>query len=154
MGQQNVHGINESNAVLLLAAAQELNLDPGVVQTTTSGYFVVPEEVAKKAGFDENGLPSAKAAKKAADKEAEREAELEAARQADAKAAEDAAKELASQTSNDPDANLSDDDDAGDGELKGEALEQALKDRGLSGTGLKADEKRAAVAEFDAKNGS
>lgn len=36
-------------ATLLLAAAEDLDLDPGVVGTVT-GAFVVPKEVADKAG--------------------------------------------------------------------------------------------------------
>jgi phage protein D len=39
---------NKDNAVLLLAAAQELELEASVVRTTYSA-FIVPEEVAKKA---------------------------------------------------------------------------------------------------------
>jgi hypothetical protein len=46
-----VEGLTSENAVLLLAAAAELDLDPGVVQTTTDNVFVVPAEVAKKAGL-------------------------------------------------------------------------------------------------------
>lgn len=44
-----------------------------------------------------------------------------------------------------------DDDADTDTELKGQALEDALKDRGLSTSGT-ADEKRARVAEHDAQN--
>lgn len=36
-------------ATLLLAAAEDLELDPGVVRTTSDGVFLVPEEVAAKA---------------------------------------------------------------------------------------------------------
>lgn len=39
-------------ATLLLAAAEDLGLDPGVVRTTSEYSFVVPEEVAAKAGLD------------------------------------------------------------------------------------------------------
>ena len=49
---------NTDNAVLLLAAAEDLGLDQGVVRTTDMG-FVVPEEVHEKA-FP----PAKKAAKK------------------------------------------------------------------------------------------
>lgn len=38
----------QDQAVLLLAAAEELDQDPSVVRTTGSG-FLVPEDVAKKA---------------------------------------------------------------------------------------------------------
>ncbi|HEY5986947.1 MAG TPA: hypothetical protein VIV12_11310 [Streptosporangiaceae bacterium] len=62
-----VRGHDQDHAVLLLAAAQELDLDPSVVQTTDSD-FVVPDEVAAKAGFDENGNLKKAAAKKAAAK--------------------------------------------------------------------------------------
>jgi hypothetical protein len=37
-------------AVLLLAAAEDLDLDPGVVRTVT-GAFLVPQQVADKAGM-------------------------------------------------------------------------------------------------------
>lgn len=152
---QNVYGVNESNAILLLEAAQKLDLDPSVVQTTTSGYFVVPVEVADKAGFDETGRASAKKAQAAAKTEQEKADALEAARQADAAEAAAAADALRATTSGDPDgpADANAETDESDAELKGEALAQALKDRGLPATGS-ADEKRAAVAEYDAKNGS
>lgn len=61
-----VPGLSHDNAVLLLEAAQSLDLDPGVVRTNGTGGFEVPAEVAKKAGFDEEGKPSSKAAKEAA----------------------------------------------------------------------------------------
>jgi hypothetical protein len=41
----------QETAVLLLAAADELELDPAVVRTLEGG-FMVPEEVAKEAGVD------------------------------------------------------------------------------------------------------
>ena len=93
MSKQNVYGVNESNAILLLEAAQKLDLDPGVVETTTMGHFVVPEEVAKAAGFDEDGRPSKKAAKDAAQTEQDKADEAQAASDAlaaDAKAAAEA----------------------------------------------------------------
>lgn len=61
MTDVNIEGHDSDTAVLLLAAAEELDLDPGVVRTTTSG-FLVPEEVANKAGLGEE---EPKAAKKA-----------------------------------------------------------------------------------------
>jgi len=61
-----VPGQTHDNAVLLLEAAQSLELDPGVVKTNGEGGFVVPAEVAKKAGFNEDGTPKSKAAKEAA----------------------------------------------------------------------------------------
>jgi hypothetical protein len=36
-------------ATLLLAAAEDMDLDPGVVKTTSEGTFVVPADLAKKA---------------------------------------------------------------------------------------------------------
>lgn len=45
------YGKGGDNATLLLAAAEELKMEPGVVRTTMHG-FEVPEEVAKKAGLD------------------------------------------------------------------------------------------------------
>jgi hypothetical protein len=51
-------------AVLLLAAAEDLGLDPGVVKTNSDGSFVVPKEVADKA----DGGGKKKAAKKTAAK--------------------------------------------------------------------------------------
>lgn len=61
-----VEGVNEENAILLLAAAEELKLDPSVVRTTGEGYFLVPQEVADKAFPPKKG-----AAKKAAAKDEE-----------------------------------------------------------------------------------
>lgn len=40
------------NAVLLLEAAAKGGHRPNVVRTTTDGYFLVPEEVAKSAEVD------------------------------------------------------------------------------------------------------
>jgi hypothetical protein len=40
------------NAVLLLAAAEEAGADPGVVRTTSDGWFLVPGDIAEKAGVD------------------------------------------------------------------------------------------------------
>jgi hypothetical protein len=61
--------VTRDNAVLLLAAAEELGLNPGVVRTYEAG-FGAPDEVLEKAGFDvESGLPSGKDAKKAAEKD-------------------------------------------------------------------------------------
>ena len=64
-----VKGRTSDNATLLLAAAEELNLPAGVVETTGSG-FRVPVEVAKKAGLDNNDDDKPRAAKKAAAKKA------------------------------------------------------------------------------------
>lgn len=68
MSDETIHvpGQTHDNAVLLLDAAQSLELDPGVVKTSGDG-FDVPAEVAKKAGFDEEGNPKSKAAKEAAE---------------------------------------------------------------------------------------
>lgn len=64
--------INHDNAVLLLAAAQELGLDPSVVATTSDGTFNVPQEVVDKAGLGEGKkAPSEKRVKKAAEAVAE-----------------------------------------------------------------------------------
>jgi hypothetical protein len=52
------------NAVLLLAAAEELGLDAGVVKTS-EGAFVVPQEVHDKAfGKEEKKAPAKKTATK------------------------------------------------------------------------------------------
>lgn len=42
--------MNSDNAVLLLEAAQKMEQEPDVVRTTTQGYFLAPEDVAKEAG--------------------------------------------------------------------------------------------------------
>lgn len=65
-------GKASDNATLLLSAAEELDLDQSVVRTT-SGAFVVPKEVADKAGVDYDSgedaeQPKKKAAKKTAKK--------------------------------------------------------------------------------------
>lgn len=62
--------MNSDNAVLLLEAAQKAEQAPDVVRTTSQGYFLVPEEIAKDAGvavIDESGeaAPKKAAAKKA-----------------------------------------------------------------------------------------
>lgn len=66
MSDVEIQGRSRDNAVLLLAAAEDLNLDAGVVRTTTNGYLV-PEEVANQAGLGEE---KPKPAKKAAAKKA------------------------------------------------------------------------------------
>lgn len=64
------YGDNPSNtAVLLLAAVEELGLDPGVVRSTTRGVFMVPEEVEAKA-FGKEPAKKAPAKKAAAKKTA------------------------------------------------------------------------------------
>ena len=75
MSEIEIKGQSTENAVLLLAAAEELGLDAGVVRTDSNNRFHVPAEVAEKAGFDENGVPKSKAAKKAEEDAAEREME-------------------------------------------------------------------------------
>lgn len=61
-----ISGQNHDNAVLLLAAAEDLEVDVAVVATVDGG-FSVPVEVAEAAGFDSDGRPKRAAAKKAAD---------------------------------------------------------------------------------------
>lgn len=52
MAEVNVGGgLTRDNAILLLAAVEELGEDPSVVRTTMYG-FVAPEKVAKQAGVD------------------------------------------------------------------------------------------------------
>lgn len=63
--------INSDNAILLLAAAQELGLDPGVVETTSNGFFRVPQNVVDVAGLGEKKAAAKRTpAKKAAAKKA------------------------------------------------------------------------------------
>jgi topoisomerase IA-like protein len=74
MSNVYVDGRSSDKAVLFLAAAETLGLDPSVVRTTTNGYNV-PDDVAKEAGFDADGKPlserpKAEPAKKAVAKKA------------------------------------------------------------------------------------
>lgn len=64
MSDVEIEGRSRDTAVLLLAAAEDLGLDPSVVRTTTNGY-VVPEEVAKKADGGDKAPAKKAAAKKA-----------------------------------------------------------------------------------------
>jgi topoisomerase IA-like protein len=66
MSDVEIEGRSRDNAILLLAAAEELDLDVSVVRTTTNGY-IVPEEVANEAGLGEE-KPKKTAAKKTAAK--------------------------------------------------------------------------------------
>lgn len=60
--------INHDNAVLLLAAAEELGLDQRIVETTSDGRFRVPQEVVDKAGLGEGKkAPSESKVEKAAE---------------------------------------------------------------------------------------
>lgn len=59
--------INHDNAVLLLAAAQELGVDASVVETTSEGTFRVPQQVVDKAGLGGKKAPSAAKVEKASD---------------------------------------------------------------------------------------
>jgi hypothetical protein len=69
MSQNARVAVTRDNAVLLLAAAQELGLDPGVVRTYEGG-FGAPDEVLDKAGFDpDSGAPTGKEAKKASEQD-------------------------------------------------------------------------------------
>lgn len=63
-----IDGRDQDKAVLLLAAAADLDLDASVVRTTSKGY-VVPDEVAKKAGLVKKAPAKKTAAKKAAEAE-------------------------------------------------------------------------------------
>lgn len=67
MSDEFVGGRSADTAVLLLAAAEELGLDPSVVRTTSDGYLV-PAEVAKKVGGDSEEKPARRTAKKTAAK--------------------------------------------------------------------------------------
>lgn len=51
MAQTKVYGLTADNAVLLLEAAEQLKMDHSVVRTSSDGYFLVPDEVADKAGL-------------------------------------------------------------------------------------------------------
>lgn len=64
-----IEGRSSESATLLLAAAEDLDLDAAVVRTTSRGYLV-PQEVADKAGLGEGESAPAKktAAKKTAAK--------------------------------------------------------------------------------------
>jgi topoisomerase IA-like protein len=61
-------GEARDRAVLLLAAAEDLDLDQQAVVQTRTGAFYVPQEVAEKAGLYESDEPAP--AKKAAAKKA------------------------------------------------------------------------------------
>lgn len=61
-----ISGQSHDNAVLLLAAAEDLEQDVAVVATVDGG-FSVPVEVAEQAGFDSDGRPKRAAAKRAAE---------------------------------------------------------------------------------------
>lgn len=60
-----IKGQNHDTAVLLLAAAEELDQNVSLVRTVDGG-FSVPADIADKAGFDADGNPKKAAAKKAA----------------------------------------------------------------------------------------
>lgn len=61
-------GKNAETATLLLAAAEDLGLDPQVEVRTTDSAFVVSEEVADKAGLGEEKPAKKASAKKTAKK--------------------------------------------------------------------------------------
>jgi hypothetical protein len=63
MSDVQIEGRSADKATLLLAAAEDLGLDAGVVRTTSGGYLV-PEDVADKAGLSEGEKPKKTAAKK------------------------------------------------------------------------------------------
>lgn len=54
--------ITTDNAILLLAAAEELGLDASVVGTTSDGVFSVPQSVVDKAGLGKRRRGPAKKA--------------------------------------------------------------------------------------------
>lgn len=112
-----------SVAQSLLAAARSLDVDTSVVKTTSRGVFVVPEEVADKAGLSYEVLDEETPEAPEAQPEPEDEAE--------------------SQNESEPE-----DEKFDASGFKGEALNEALQERGLSTEG-KADEKRARLAEFE-----
>ena len=53
MSDVQIEGRSADKATLLLAAAEELGLDASVVRTTSGGY-IVPEDVADEAGLSED----------------------------------------------------------------------------------------------------
>lgn len=61
-----IEGRSKEQAILLLAAAEDLGLDASVVRTTHKGYLV-PEKVAKQveSGSEEEKAPAKKAVAKA-----------------------------------------------------------------------------------------
>ena len=71
MSDVQIEGRSAEKATLLLAAVEELGLDASVVRTTSGGY-VVPEDVADAAGLGEDKPALAKktAAKKTTAKKA------------------------------------------------------------------------------------
>jgi hypothetical protein len=60
--------INSDNAILLLAAAEELGENPEVVETTSNGYFRVPQNVVDRAGL---GAAHKQSSKTPSEKQAE-----------------------------------------------------------------------------------
>lgn len=69
MSDVEIEGRGSDKAILLLAAAKDLGLDPKVVVRTTSTGYIVPEEVAKQAEKPTES-PKKEAAKKTAAKKA------------------------------------------------------------------------------------
>lgn len=67
MSDVQIEGRGRDKAILLLAAAEDLDLGPEVVRTTTNGY-IVPEKVANQAGLGEEKPKSEPPAKKTAAK--------------------------------------------------------------------------------------
>jgi hypothetical protein len=131
----------------LLSAARALDLSTSVVQFSPDGHFTVPEEVAEKAGVSydlvESDEPDYVEGPEAEDLVADGgEPSAE-----DAAAAEDAEKSAASTQP----AKVVVPAEGEEGYLAGKGLEAALKERGLPSTG-KADDKRLAVATYDAEH--
>ena len=60
MSDVTIKGRGKEKAILLLAAADKLNLEPAVVKAKLGGYSV-PEEVAKEAGLLESDAPAKEA---------------------------------------------------------------------------------------------
>lgn len=80
----------KDTAVLLLAAAEDLDRPRSDVRATT-GAFVVDEEIAKKAGFGEKDEPKAKAESKPEPKAEEKVADDQPAKKAAKKSTKKAA---------------------------------------------------------------
>lgn len=54
VGETFVNGKNAETARALLSAAERVGLDPALVVRTTQSGFIVPDEVADAAAFDDD----------------------------------------------------------------------------------------------------
>jgi hypothetical protein len=134
----------------LLAAARELELPTNLVVFSPDGHYTVPEEVADKAGVSYDVVDSDEPTYVEGPEAEDLLADVSGDDATDGDAKDEADKAPAESTKK---TKVVVPKKGEDGYLQGKGLEAALESRGLPSEG-RADDKRLAVATYDAEHGA